>query len=408
MTRSRTTLATRALLLLAAVPVGAIWWLVPGVDHQIGTLQLVWFVAAAAATERLSIRQPGGQPVPTSLAVVGTAAILGASPPLVALIAGVAWVAGRLTARAPRPLAELAGRLAGVWALTGLSSLGVWVLPLVWEGSGSGVSASLPVGSALVVSLAIVVGLPAGEVLTRTGGRWHFPLRRAREAVMATLLVGPAVAATAGLGALVYPVLGIWTLPTMLIPLLAARVGLERLFVADRAYEQTIRAMSRLPEHLVSGPRGAITDDHGVRVGALARAVAHELGLSERDTIDTVRAAHLHEIGHLKLEAGESATRRQVAAAGGEAIRLVSPQLERVAQIVAAHGDLGGSLAQREDLRRQARLVAACCEVDRYAPDPIDPGQLDEVVVRLVREVGDLDVVSALTRVLRGHPVPTP
>ena len=392
---------TRILLVVAAAAVGGSWWMVSGIEQQIGPIQLVWFLVAAIATERLAIRQPGGQPVPTSLAVLGAAAILGASPLTVALIAAVAWLVGRLVGREPLTLSGIAGRVAGAWALTGIATLGFLALPVVWEGSGSDVSASLPVGAALAVGLAIVIGLPAGEVLVRTGGRWHVPLRRAREAITATRLVAPAVAATAGLGALVHPVLGIWTLPTMLIPLLAARVGLERLFVADRAYEQTIRAMSRLPEQMVTGPQGTVSDDHGVRVGELAAEVAHELGLSERDTIDVVRAAHMHELGRLKLEVGEPATQRELAVAGGQAVRMVSARLERVAQLVEAHGDLTGPAALRDDLRQQVRIVAACCEIDRYAPDPIEPAQLDEVVVRLVRDVGDLDVVSALTRVLR-------
>ncbi|MCA1784197.1 MAG: hypothetical protein LC679_19095 [Intrasporangiaceae bacterium] len=392
---------TRILLVVAAAAVGGSWWFVSGMEQQIGPIQLIWFLIAAIATERLAIRQPGGQAVPTSLAVLGAAAILGASPLMVAAIAAAAWFVGRFVGHEPLELSGIVNRIAGAWALTGLASLGSLVLPVVWEGSGSDVSASLPVGAAIAVGLAIVVGLPAGEIFVRTGGRWHVPLRRAREAIMATRLVGPAVAATAGLGALVHPVLGIWTLPTMLIPLLAARVGLERLFVADRAYEQTIRAMSRLPEQMVTGPQGSISDDHGVRVGELAREVAHELGLSEHDTIDVVRAAHMHELGRLKLEAGDPATQRELASAGGQAVRMVSARLERVAQIVEAHGDLAGPVAQRDDLRQQVRIVAACCEIDRYAPDPIEPAQLDEVVVRLVRDVGDLEVVSALTRVLR-------
>ncbi len=373
---------TRILLVVAAAAVGGSWWMVSGIEQQIGPIQLVWFLVAAIATERLAIRQPGGQPVPTSVAVLGAAVILGASPLIVALIAAVAWLVGRLVGREPLELSGIIGRVAGAWALTGFASWGVLAVPVVWEGRGADVSASLPVGAAIAVGLAIVVGLPAVEVFVRTGGRWHVPLRRAREAIMATRLVGPAVAATAGLGALVHPVLGIWTLPTMLIPLLAARVGLERLFVADRAYEQTIRAMSRLPEQMVTGPHGSISDDHGVRVGELAAEVAHELG-------------------RLKLEAGEPATQRELAMAGGQAIRMVSARLDRVAQLVEAHGDLTGPAALRDDLRQQVRIVAACCEIDRYAPDPIEPAQLDEVVVRLVRDVGDLDVVSALTRVLR-------
>jgi hypothetical protein len=45
---------------------------------------------------------------------------------------------------------------------------------------------------------------------------------------------------------------------------------------------------------------------------------------------------------------------------------------------------------------RGARIVAACCELDRYAPDLSDAGQRKEVTVRLVRDIDDLAVVQAL------------
>lgn len=400
MSHPLTSFSLRIVAVAVAAVVGASWWLVGGVGHDLGPLSSVWFLLAALATERLLIRQPGGQPVATSLAVLGAAAVLGAPPSTVALIGAASWLGGRLIGRERLILSELLGRVAGAWALTGFAALGAVAVPAVWEGTGADVAASLPVGAALAVGLSIVVGLPAVEILARTEGRWHYPLRRAREAVVATRLVGPAVAATAGLGALVHPVLGAWTLPTMLVPLLAARVGLERLFVADKAYEQTIRAMSRLPEQMDTNGQGSISDDHGVRVGALARAVSLELGLSERDTIDVVRAAHMHELGRVKVEVDEPASQRGLAEAGATAVRQISAQLEQVAQIVEAHGNLAGPVAKREGIKLQARIVAACCEIDRYAPDPIAPGQRDEVIVRLVRDVGDLAVVSALTRVL--------
>jgi hypothetical protein len=72
--------------------------------------------------------------------------------------------------------------------------------------------------------------------------------------------------------------------------------------------------------------------------------------------------------------------------------------LERVARVGEAHGDLRSEVAQDPRVGLSARIVAACCEIDRYAPAAED--QRHEVVVRLVREVGDLDVVRALTRVL--------
>ena len=399
----------RGLLVVGGLAIAASWWLLGGVGTGLSTWEVFWFVLAAAAVEPLTIRQPRGMPVTASIAVLGAAAILGASPTVIAGMAAVAWVAGRLLDRdEPWQPWDLLGRIVGVAALTGFAAIGNTMLPIVWEGGDAEVAASLPLGAALAVGLGILVGLPATQTLARTEGRRRFALRRAQEAVVATQLVGPAVVATAALGALVHPVLGPWTLPTMLIPLLAARLGLQRLFVADRAYEQTIRAMSRLPERFDDGPIGPVPHDHGVRVGELAREVALELGLSERRATDVVRAAHLHELGHIDLEEAEEPSKRQLAEAGGRVVRRVSSHLDHVAAIVEAHGDLGGEAAQDEEVGLPARIITACCELDRYSPDPIQRGQREEMVVRLVRDVGDLSVVSALLRVLDRRPAESP
>jgi hypothetical protein len=395
----------RSVLALGAVGLGALWWVVGGIGPGLTPLDVLWFALAAAAVERLSIRQPGGMPVSAALAVIGAAVILGASPAAVTGMAALAWFVGHLAGRETFDPWDLLGRVLGTWALTGLAGIGNAVLPLVWEGGNLEAAAALPVGAAVAVGLGIIVGLPASQALAQAVGRPRFAIRRIGEAVVATQLVGPAVAATAVLGALVHPVLGVWALPTMLIPLLAARVGLQRLFVADRAYEQTIRAMSRLPERFDDGPLGPVPHEHGVRVGELAREVALELGLSERHVTDVVRAAHLHEMGHIDVDDETAPSKKDLAHAGGRVVRQVSGQLERVAAIVEAHGDLSGPSAQTDEIGLPARIVAACCELDRYSPDPIAPGQRDEVVVRLVRDVGDLSVVSALIQVLDRRPV---
>ncbi|MFP4635112.1 MAG: hypothetical protein ACLFRD_04555, partial [Nitriliruptoraceae bacterium] len=245
------------------------------------------------------------------------------------------------------------------------------------------------------VSVAIVLGVPALEVLSRTRRAWRYALLRVAESVRANAPVGASVASTAALGALVHPVLGTWTLPTMLIPLLAARVGLERLALGHRAYEETIRAMSRLPEQL-----GTIDRDHGVRVGELSRDVALELGLDAGTVAEVVRAAHLHELGRIQLEREAPAGKRELAVAGAEVLRQVG-DLDRVAAIVEQHGDLSGQPQDTEEVTgRAARIVAACCTLDRYAPDPSAAEQRHEVVVRLVREIGDLDVVRALDHIV--------
>jgi response regulator RpfG family c-di-GMP phosphodiesterase len=100
-------------------------------------------------------------------------------------------------------------------------------------------------------------------------------------------------------------------------PLLAARIGLARFAGVTTAYDQTIRAMSRLPEQL-----GTVEPDHGVRVGQLAREVAHELGADATSALEVEQAAYLHELGHIQIEAEEQPTRAELAQAGSEDHRL--------------------------------------------------------------------------------------
>jgi hypothetical protein len=384
------------LVLLLGLALGAAWW--PLEVGQALTLQLelrdiVLFAAAAAVMELLPIRLADGRALPTSLAVVGAAALLGGSPLVVALIAATAYVASCLLARRPPVVLEIVQRGVGGWTLAGVAAIGAALGPATWTGSPEvGAAASLNLGAAVAVGLAVLVGVPTVETLTGLDTGWRFALRRIGEEIQRNWLVGASIAATAALGALVHPVLGLWTLPTMLLPLAAARAGLDRLALGQRAYDQTIRAMSRLPEQL-----GTVTPDHGVRVAELARDVALELGLDAATVAETVRAAHLHELGRIKLEREAPAPQHELAIAGADVLREIG-ELDRVAAIVAAQADLQHS--PRDAVGLPARIIVACCELDRYAPDPAEPGQRHEAVVRLVREVGDLDVVAALTRVL--------
>ncbi|MEX2549842.1 MAG: HD domain-containing protein [Nitriliruptoraceae bacterium] len=400
----RSRLLTRLLAGLLGLGLGGAWWLIDVAERlvlQLDVVDLLLFVAAAGVMEHLPIRLADGRAVPTSLAVIGTAAILGASPPVVALIAVSGFVLARVLARRSLPTGEVVLRAIGGWTLAGVAAVGVVIGPATWSGSaGAGVPASLNLGAAVAVALATMIGVPAVESLARLRAGWRFALRRIAEEVHRNRLVGAAIAATGALGALVHPVLGAWTLPTMLLPLVAARLGLDRLALGQRAYDQTIRAMSRLPEQL-----GNVTAEHGVRVADLAREVALVLGLGADSVAETVRAAHLHELGRIKLERESPAPQRELAEAGASVLREVG-ELDRVAAIVEAQADVQGR--PRDDVGLPARIVVACCELDRYAPDPAEPGQRQEALVRLVRETGDLEVVAALNRVVEGAtPVPS-
>ena len=382
------------------IGLGSLWWLLDAAPRaELGLLHYLLFVLATAATELLPMQQPGGRPVPTSMAIVATLALLGASPLAVAVVAAAGWLIARVIERQGIPLATLGLRVVGTWSLAGLVAVGA-TLQLDWVGTTTheGAVASLDLGAAAAVVLAIVVGSPLVQVVARDSGRATFLPRRVVEGVRRSWMVGAAISSTALLGGLVYEVLGAWTLPTMLIPLLAARMGMDRFAVASRAYDQTIRAMSRLPEQL-----GAVDAEHGVRVGRLARHVGLELGL-DVDTLTVLEhAAHLHELGRIRHDDPDAhLTRPELAAAGASIIR-ETDSLSRVANVIEAHGE--PHLAQG-DVALPARIVAACCEVDRYGPVPGDEGQRQEVLVRLVRDIGDLEVVAALSRVLdRSHVV---
>jgi len=402
--RAQDRLAFGALAVTGAVGVATAWWLLPPDSAPVtGPLAIVLFSAATAIAELQPMQHRHGEPLPAALAVVGAAAILGMSPVAVAAIAGLGWLTARLFDRDLRHPVALLARVLGGAALSGLAAMGSTVVPATFVGqvTAGSVPAELPIGAAVMVAFAIIVGIPSAWAVAHLQGRWRFAGLRIREAVHETWMISLAVTSTAVLGALVHPVLRHWTLPTMLIPLLAARIGLDRYAVASRAYDQTIRAMSRLPEQL-----GSVDADHGVRVARLAHDVGLELGLDARTLADLEHAAHLHELGRVAIERDDTPVdgRSGLARAGASIIAEATSSLDRVSRIVSAHGE--PALRHADDVRVPARIVAACCEIDRYAPNPSRAGQRDELLVRLVREIGDLEVVAALARVLNNRHVP--
>ncbi|MEX1177385.1 MAG: hypothetical protein WEB09_02885 [Nitriliruptor sp.] len=373
---------------LVAVLAGSGAWLAGAPpERPVAAHHLVLIVLAVAVTELLPIRPPRGRPVPTSTAVVALGALIGVAAPLLAVLTFCGWALARLRDRAAGALANLVVSVSTAWVLAGLAAFGR-SLRAPWHGApGSGVELDLV--SAVLVALVLVTVLPALQVLI-LGDEARFPLRRVADEIRATWTADLAIASTAVMGALVHRPLGPWTLPSMLIPLLAARIGLARFAGVTAAYDQTIRAMSRLPEQL-----GTVSAEHGVRVGSLARDVAFELGADATSALEIEQAAYLHELGHIRLEPEDRPTRAELAQAGARVIASAG-DLDRVAAIVHAHGDPVQLRQVDADLARAARIVAACCEVDGYDPDLTDGGQRHEVTVRLVRAVEDLDVVRAV------------
>lgn len=384
--------AARLVPVLLGLGVGAVAWRNGvGPADPVAAYHIVLIVFAVAVTDLLPIQPPRGRPVPTSAAVIATGALMGIAAPLLAALTAVGWMFARLTGRRAETLPSLVVAVTTAWLLGGLAAYGR-TFGSRWEGApGSDVALHL-VAAGLVLTVLIAV-LPALQVAV-LGELTRFPARRIADEIQATWSADLAIASTAVMGALVHRPLGVWTLPSMLVPLLAARIGLDRFAGVTTAYDQTIRAMSRLPEQL-----GTVGPEHGIRVGSLARKVALELGLDAASALEIEQAAYLHELGHIRLEPEDEPTRAELAQAGARVIASAG-DLDRVAAIVAAHGDPLALRAASPDVARAARVVAACCEVDRYAPDLTDTGQRQEVTVRLVRGVDDLDIVQALLAVL--------
>jgi hypothetical protein len=382
----------RLVPVLLGLGVGAAAWRAGvGPVDPVAPFQIVLIVFAVAVTDLLPIQPPRGRPVPTSAAVIATGALMGIGAPLLAALTAVGWAFARLTGRRAETIPSLIVAVTTAWLLGGLAAYGR-TFGSRWEGApGSDVALHL-VAAGLVLTVLIAV-LPALQVAV-LGELTRFPGRRIADEIQATWSADLAIASTAVMGALVHRPLGVWTLPSMLVPLLAARIGLDRFAGVTTAYDQTIRAMSRLPEQL-----GTVGPEHGVRVGSLARKVALELGLDAASALEIEQAAYLHELGHIRLEPEDEPTRAELAQAGARVIASAG-DLDRVAAIVAAHGDPVALRAASRDVARAARVVAACCQVDRYAPDLTDTGQRQEVTVRLVRGVDDLDIVQALLAVL--------
>jgi HD domain len=110
------------------------------------------------------------------------------------------------------------------------------------------------------------------------------------------LPLGAAVAATAILIAFAADMMGLLALGVFIAPLLVTQVAFRRYAGIRATYLETVRALARVTE-----VGGYVEDGHAHRVGQLAVAVGHDLGMSEPDLLELEYAALMHDIGQLSL-----------------------------------------------------------------------------------------------------------
>jgi hypothetical protein len=204
----------------------------------------------------------------------------------------------------------------------------------------------------------------------------------------------------AALYAVTAPVMGWWALPLAGLPYAFGHISLHRLRVTRLTYQQTMRALGRIPE--AGGMNAA---GHAERTAALAAAVGAQLGMG-RQSLDRIEyAALLHDIGRLVLAnpavAGGTYTPSDVTA-WSAAIIGEAAHLEPVASLVAVlHAPYRRPGEERDPaLSREAHVVRVVSAYDEEIAGGGTPLQAIETLHRGAAYDFDPEVVAVLRKVL--------
>lgn len=323
--------------------------------------------------------------------------------------AGYALGAGlRRVAKQPaaRPL-ELALPVLTVAAM----SLAYRWLP-IWNGSSSLAmdrSWASQRGTAVAVMTACVLIPLFVKVLLL--GFFTAPVVARRTFIRSAMRVlGPIYGAAASTGlaiAIALPILSLWAIPLIALPLVLARSGLRRGYAMRAERRETIAALATMTDIA-----GFTCVGHSTRVAALARGVGELLGMSDNDLAMLEDAALLHDIGQVSLSTPipggatmEAAPRDQedLAREGGSIVRR-SGVLDDVASIIESQAvpyrqvrELG------ENVPLAARIIKVCNAFDDLTGAGAQPTDL--ALERLSLGLGyeyDPAVVAALTQLTQG------
>ena len=180
--------------------------------------------------------------------------------------------------------------------------------------------------------------------------------------------------------------MGLWGPALFSIPLLAAWFAFEQVAAIRRTHDQTIEALSVVPELA-----GLVRAGHAERVAALSERLGAELGF-ESEAITTLRsAALLHHLGHLCLDVDEERAVPvepwEVATKGAEILR----QTEELTPAAAILDGSDGSVASHI-----LRVASAFDELSEG-----DPAKRDAAIEALHLGPGyvyDVRVLAALER----------
>jgi hypothetical protein len=263
----------------------------------------------------------------------------------------------------------------------------------------------------LVMTLVAIAAAVADAVLAAAvrATEEHAPYRTALiDEFRALVGISSAIGATGVLIALAAPKMGYLALPVFAIPLLLTQFSFRRYATIEATYLQTIRSLAKVTE-----VGGYTETGHSRRVSILSKAVAREMGLSERQLKDLDYAALMHDIGQLSLTdpiPGGATTmvapvdQRRIAELGAEVIRQAGV-LDRAALIVERQADpyrpQRGS--QDDTLPLESRIIKAVNAYDDFVGASVETDRklraLERLQLGIDREY-DPDVVDTLARII--------
>jgi hypothetical protein len=209
-----------------------------------------------------------------------------------------------------------------------------------------------------------------------------------RNELRAQLGIGSAIGATGALIALAATVMGGWSLPVFVIPLLLTQFSFRRYAAIRATTLQTIRALSRVTE------LGGYTETgHSRRVSQLSVAVGRELGMSDADLLDLEYAALMHDIGQLSLTepipggatvVAAPADQRRIAELGADVVRATGV-LDEVARIVEQQAEPYRKAHQvaDDDVPVASRIIKAVNAYDDLVGDSVEQSRRLEALERL-------------------------
>jgi hypothetical protein len=318
-------------VLLAVSIVMALLARVRGLDG----LGLAGLGLLTAAGLLLTVRAPIGT-VPLGYALVIALACL-LSPelffPVVAL--GLLVTIPVLLARYDR---GQAGRRLLHWAIASSVAAGAVALLRVVESGTSPMRTLLQVGVAGVAFLGV-------DIVLRN---WNTP-RQERIRLRLAAPVYLSILCAAGLIAVAEQRDGVLMALVAVLPLVLTRFAFERYAAAQMAYQQTIKALSIVPEVAGVTPLG-----HGERTAIYTVAICRKLGLNDASIERAATAARLHHIGYVTVDDPQEAThggdRRMLAGLGADILRQT--------RFLADVGDLVEGI-QSDDARFHTREAAA-------------------------------------------------